>query len=140
MRNLPLVLVVFGNVVYHLGQKTMPKDAPPLSAIVIAYLVGIVACLAVLPFLEPGWSVASVRPAFAWSPVLVGLGAAAIELGFLLAYRAGWPISSTSLVTMSVLALVLLPIGLRFFAESWNWERTVGVVLCLAGLWFLRPR
>lgn len=140
MRFLPLVLVVLGNVVYHLGQKTMPQSAPPVTAIVIAYVVGIAACFAALPFLEPGWTLAAAKPALHWSPVLVGLGAAAIELGFLLAYRSGWPISTTSLITMSALALLLLPIGVQFFAESWNWSRTLGVALCLAGLWFLRPR
>ncbi|MBI5364836.1 MAG: hypothetical protein HZA53_16790 [Planctomycetes bacterium] len=139
-RYLPLLLIVLGNVVYHLGQKTMPKEAPPTSAIVVAYLVGIAACLVALPFFEPGWSIASARPALSWSTVLVGLGAAAIEIGFLLAYRSGWPISSASLVALSVVALVLLPIGVRFFAESWSWSRTLGLVLCLAGLWFLRQK
>lgn len=139
-RYLPLLLVVVGNVVYHLGQKTMPREAPPLSAIVVAYLVGITACLAALPLLEPGWSLAGARPALSWSAVAVGLGAAAIEVGFLLAYRSGWPLSSASLVALSVVALVLLPIGVRFFAESWSWSRTLGLVLCLTGLWFLRPK
>lgn len=140
IRYLPLLLVVVGNVVYHLGQKTMPKDAPPVSAIVVAYVAGITACLLLLPMLEPGWSTASARPAISWSAVMVGLGAAAIEIGFLLAYRGGWPISSASLVALSVVAILLLPIGVRYFAESWDWSRTFGLVLCLAGLWFLRPR
>lgn len=111
-----------------------------MSAIFVAYLVGITACLLMLPFLEPGWSVSSARPAFSWSAVMIGLGAAAIEIGFLLAYRGGWPISSASLVALSAVAIILLPIGVRFFAESWDWSRTLGLLFCLVGLWFLRPR
>lgn len=140
MRYLPLVLVVAGNVVYHLGQKTMPTNAPPATATFLAYVVAALTCLALVPIVEPGWSLTAARPALHWSPVLVGLGAVAIELGFLLAYRAQWPISSASLLATSVLALVLVPIGVFGFGEGWSWSRTLGLALCVSGLWLLRGR
>ena len=72
--------------------------------------------------------------------ILVGLGALGIELGFLLAYRAGWVISGASLVANSMVAVALLLIGAVAFSEHISMSRAAGIVLCLVGLWLVaRP-
>jgi hypothetical protein len=140
MRFLPIALIVAGNVVYHLGQKTMPAAAPALAATFVAYVVAGLACLLCVPFFAPDLTLAASRNALHWSPVLVGLGAFAIEVGFLLAYRAGWEISVASLSANVLLALVLVPIGVLAFREAWTLQRGLGLLLCLGGLWLLRSR
>lgn len=140
MRILPIVLIVAGNVVYHLGQKTMPAAAPALAATLVAYAVASLACIVCVPFFAPDLTLAAVRTTMHWSPVLVGVGAFAIEVGFLLAYRAGWELSVASLSVNVVLALVLLPIGVIAFREAWSLQRGLGLLLCLGGLWLLRSR
>jgi drug/metabolite transporter (DMT)-like permease len=61
----------------------------------------------------------------------------AIELGFLLAYRAGWRIS-TAVVTANILvAIALLAVGALAFREPVTLPRLAGIATCLAGLWLV---
>ena len=75
-----------------------------------------------------------------WHPTVagVGIGALLIELGFLLTYRAAWPVSTTSVMTNGAVAVLLLPIGALFFSEAITLIRVGGVVLCLIGFWMLQ--
>ena len=139
MKNLlPIVLAVFGGVLYHVAQKSVPKQVSPLAAIMVAYAIGVLCCfLAMLfisrerPLLES--SVAAVN----WPVWLVGISATVIEVSILLAYRAGWNISVTSVIVNISVAIVLLPIGLAIFRERISSANAVGVVLCLFGLYML---
>jgi drug/metabolite transporter (DMT)-like permease len=138
MRWLPIVLVVVGNVAYHLGQKSVPRDAHPLAATLAMYLVAGLATLVAMPLAGVPPSRVSALPALHWSVVLVGVGIVGIEVGFLLAYRAGWPLSSAALLATTIFALVLLPIGVVAFREALTASRFVGFALCLAGLWLIQ--
>jgi multidrug transporter EmrE-like cation transporter len=75
-----------------------------------------------------------------WHPTVatVGIGALLIELGFLLTYRAAWPVSTASVMTNGAVAVLLLPIGALFFSEAITLIRVGGVALCLVGLWMLQ--
>jgi hypothetical protein len=136
MRWTPILLIVISNVAYHLGQKAVPRAAHPLVATLGMYLVATVTTLALLPFLGP----ASWRGAGAaahWSVALVGLGIVGIEVGFLLAYRDGWPLASTAVTATTLVALALLPIGVLVFREALSAPRVAGLLLAVSGLWLL---
>jgi drug/metabolite transporter (DMT)-like permease len=137
---LPLALVVVGNLLYHLGQKTMPRDGSPLVLTTAAYVVGIVSCLALIPLVPGQPSVSASLRTLGWSPVLVGGGVVCVELGFLLAYRAGLPLSTAALTASVLVAVVLLPIGLLAFHEGFSLARGAGVLCCLVGLWLVSGR
>ncbi len=140
MRWLPIVLVVLGNVAYHFGQKSVPRDVRPMIATLGMYLVAGLTTLALIPIVASWPSRAEAARAAHWSVALIGVGIVGIEVGFLLAYRAGWPISTASLSAGSLLALVLLPIGILAFGESFSVRRAAGFVLCLGGLWLMSGR
>ena len=54
----------------------------------------------------------------------MGIAIVAVELGVLLAYRAGWRMSVASLTVNSALALVLVPVGVtRSIARGFAGER-----------------
>jgi multidrug transporter EmrE-like cation transporter len=57
-----------------------------------------------------------------------------IEIGFVLAYRAGWQISLASVSVNVAIAVILIPLGLVFFRESLTRANLVGLALCLTGL------
>ena len=136
-RWMPIVLIVVANVAYHLGQKSVPRGAHPIGAALAMYVVAAVGGLVLLPFVTPAPTRESLGATFHWSIVLIGLGILGVELGFLLAYRLGWEISTASLVQAVLLALALVPIGVVGFRESWNVSRLAGLVLALGGLWLL---
>lgn len=136
MRWTPIALIVLSNVAYHLGQKAVPKAAHPLVATLGMYLVATAATLALLAFAGAApWRGAGA--AAHWSVGLVGLGIVGIEVGFLLAYRGGWPLATTAVTATTLVALALLPIGVLVFREPMNAPRVAGLLLALSGLWLL---
>lgn len=137
---LPLLLSVSGGVLYHIAQKSVPRAVSPFVAILIAYALGIVGCgLALFVWPPERPVIESVRQAN-WAVWLLGLGALVIEIGFLLAYRAGWQISVASVISNISVALVLLPVGLLVFHETLTWRMAVGVAFCLVGLYLLSQK
>ena len=134
----PLLLVVAGSLTYHISAKSIPKAFDPPAAIVGLYATALAG--SVLLF-------AAIRPAaglFAWNRVWhptiagVGIGPLMIEAGFLLAYRSGWPVSTASVITNGLAAVLLVGVGTAFFSEPITPVKALGVALCLAGLALLQ--
>lgn len=135
---LPLLLAVAGAVVYHVAQKSVPAASAPFVVIGLAYAAGLAVCVAAV--VAGGADVGSTLRA-SWRPAIaVGLGALAIETGFLLAYRAGWPISTASLGVNVTVAVVLLVVGLAAFGEALSVRQWAGAAACLVGLALLASR
>ena len=67
----------------------------------------------------------------------LGLAVVALEVGYILTYRAGWKINTASLVTNIALAILLLFIGFLFYGEPITGRKLLGVVICCIGLFFL---
>lgn len=131
----PPILVVLGLVVYQVSQKSTDKEANPFVVVIMAYLIGIAACIGAY-FLFPKQEAASVPmiKTVVWSALGIGLGAAAIEIGFMLAYRAGWNLSLLPVSVNVCGAVLLILIGLIAFRETLSLEKIIGVLLCIGGL------
>src|ERR1700730_11689842 len=95
----PFGLAVGGGVLYHLAQKSIPKGMNPFYATIIAYLIGIVLCAICALTYPSGKSLVDSVKESNWAVLALGFGVSAIELGFLLAYRAGWKISIATIAT-----------------------------------------
>jgi uncharacterized membrane protein len=130
----PFALTVGGILVYHVSQKNIPAEINPFHATMLAYAAGILVCAAfgiaytgnrslLLSFKGSNWAV--------WA---MGLGAAAIEVGFMLAYRSGWRVSVTAVAVNVAATLLLIPIGFAFFKENLSFRNVVGVLFCILGL------
>ena len=134
----PLLLVVAGSLLYHIAAKSVPKTLEPFGAVIGVYATALLASVAVYALVRRGAMPAGVSSL--WHPTVaaVGIGALMIELGFLLTYRAAWPVSTASVMTNGAVAVLLLPIGALFFTEAITLVRVAGVALCLVGLWLLQ--
>ena len=131
----PPILIVLGLVVYQVSQKSTDQNANPFVVVIIAYLIGIAACIGGY-FLIPrqdGALVPMMRTVV-WSALGIGLGAAAIEIGFMLAYRAGWNLSLLPVAVNVCGAVLLILIGVMAFRESLSTEKIIGILLCIGGL------
>src|SRR5882762_8457392 len=130
----PLLLAVGGMLFYHLGQKSIPKGINPFYATIIAYGVGIVV-LAVCALTLPGnKSFTSSLRESNWAVFVVGIAAACIEVGFLLAYRSGWRISVAAVTTNVAVTLLLVPIGIIIFKDHLSVRNILGLIFCVLGL------
>jgi len=134
----PLLLVVAGSLLYHIAAKSVPKTLEPFGAVIGVYATALLASVMAYALVRRGAMPAGVSSL--WHPTVaaVGIGALMIELGFLLTYRAAWPVSTASVMTNGAVAVLLLPIGALFFTEAITLVRVAGVALCLVGLWLLQ--
>jgi drug/metabolite transporter (DMT)-like permease len=131
----PPILIVFGLVLYQVSQKSVDKDANPFVVVAVAYLIGILACVAgYFLFPKTDASVLQMIKTIGWSAVGIGLGAAAIEFGFLLAYRVGWNVSILPLSANVFSALILILVGVFAYRESLSMEKIFGILMCVGGL------
>ena len=133
-----ILLAVAGGVLYHISAKSVPRDLAPALVLVVAYATALGLSALAHPWLpsEPGQAFSSrlLHPAV----IGLGVGAALIELGYVLTYRAAWPVSIASVVVNGMVAAILVPVGLIAFGEQVSFARVGGMLLCLAGVWLLR--
>ena len=65
---------------------------------------------------------------------LFGICIIGLEYGYINIYRVGWKISTASLVSNIILAVMLLLVGLLVYKESITFTQGMGMFLCLIGL------
>lgn len=131
----PFFIGVIGNMGYHLAAKATPSGVPPFLALSVAYLVSFLLCAAT--YLITSHSLRedlfSLNGTCAvWGVTLVG-----VELGYILMYRAGWKISTASLVVNVTIALLLTAVGVLYYKDILLPRQFLGIALCLIGIFFL---
>ena len=131
---LPFAITVGGMLLYHLSQKSIPREINPFHATAIAYLMGIVVCVVLGFTYSSNRSFVSSLKTTNWAVLGMGIGAAAIEVGFMVAYRMGWRMSLTAVATNVAATAILIPIGLLVFREQLSLRNIVGVAFCILGL------
>jgi uncharacterized membrane protein len=130
----PFGLAVVGGVLYHLAQKSIPKGMNPFYATIIAYLIGSVLCAICAAIYPGGKSFGDSVKDSNWAVLALGFGVAAIELGFLLAYRAGWRIGIATIAANVAMTVVLIPVGIVIFKDQLSLRNVVGLAFCILGL------
>ena len=130
----PIVLIVTSNIVYNVCQKSTPQSANPFSALLITYLTAAVLTLVAYPFYKTDKGFFQSFNDLNWTSFALGVAIVGLELGYLLAYRAGWNIGVGSLVANIILAIVLIPIGILFYKEGFAITQILGAAFCLVGL------
>lgn len=129
-----IALAVVSNVAYHIVQKNTPAQVNPALTLAATYLVAAALCFA-------GYALFPGKEGFLagfkhinWTAAALGVAIIGLELGFLLAYRAGWNVSTAGLVANIAVSILLIPVGLLFFREGLKPINIVGIILCVAGL------
>lgn len=135
MGYLPSILfVIAANAVYHLSQKSIRSDVHPLVSILTSYVVAIVLTLSLFVFYPISGGMALAAKKLNWASFTVGLSAFGLELGFLLAYRAGWNLNMAALYCNVAVAILLIPISLVIFHEKLSGINILGIILAATGL------
>ena len=132
----PVLLVVLSNTVYQICTKGVPENMNPFASLIITYLVG--ATVAFIMFLILGNSrdILTELKKANWTSFVLGIVLVWLEVGFIYAYKAGWKVSAAKIVTSSILGVILIVVGYVGYKEAitWNKNKIVGVIICLAGL------
>jgi drug/metabolite transporter (DMT)-like permease len=131
---LSIALAVLANVFYHIIQKKTPLGANPALTLSMTYLAAAVICFVAFLVLPGREGLAVEFKRLNWTAAALGIAIIGLELGFLLAYRAGWNVSTAAMVANVAVAVLLVPVGLLLFKEELKPVNWIGVVLCIAGL------
>ena len=133
----PIVLIVASNILYQICAKSVPKDMDVMASMTVTYLVGAV-CSGLMFFamnrtphlLQEGSKLNA-------APILLGISVVGLEVGYIYAYKVGWPVSIASTVQSAFLAVALIFVGALLYNETITPQKVIGVIICLAGLYLI---
>jgi hypothetical protein len=128
-----IALTIAGNIAYHLLNKSVAPNAHPFASLVATYGVGFLVSLAVLAA-SGSQGVAGGLRQLNWASYVLGFVVVLLEVGFLLAYRAGWRISVAAVYSNVAVGLLLLPIGYVLYREALTATNIVGIALAVVAL------
>ena len=94
-----IALTVISNIFYHFSLKVMPENVHPILSLSVAYIVAFLLTILLLIFFPVQKGLVIEIKQMGYAPYLLGIVIVGIELGFLLAYRAGWDISYAAIVS-----------------------------------------
>lgn len=133
----PIILVVFSNIIYQIATKSVPKNMDPMASLTVTYVVGAI-CSTVMYFLiNKNGNLLVEYQKLNQYPFLLGISIVGLEVGFIYAYKAGWPISTASIVQSAFLSLALIVVGALLYQETISANKIVGIIVCLFGLWLI---
>ncbi len=135
-----IVLIVASNVVYNICQKSTPQKANPFLTLLVTYLTAAALTLVAYWFYKTDKGFYQSLRELNWTSLALGVSIVGLELGYLLAYRAGWNISVGSLVANIILALMLIPVGIMLYKEQFETNKLLGAILCIFGLILINKR
>jgi drug/metabolite transporter (DMT)-like permease len=137
---LAMALTIVANITYHISQRSIAPRVHPFVSLAITYAVALLATLALLPVVSGGripWEQFRLAN---WASYVLAFGIVGLELGFLLAYRAGWNISVAALYSNLAVTMLLIPVGVLYFKERLSATHVLGIALSIAGLVLMSRR
>ncbi|MBO6205164.1 MAG: EamA family transporter [Selenomonas sp.] len=133
----PMALVVVANTLYQICAKSVPGGMNPFASLTVTYVVGAVASGIFYVALGNGDSLWQEYAKLNWAPFVLGLVIVGLEVGWIYAYKAGWPVSTAFILQSAVLAVLLLAVGWVLYREPITPHKLMGVGICLVGLYVL---
>ena len=133
----PIALVIGSNIIYQICAKSVPEGMNPFASLTVTYLVAAVLSAVLFFVLEGGGNLVKEYGKLNWAPFVLGLVIVGLEVGWIYAYKAGWPVSTGFIVQSAILAVALLAVGYFLYHEALTWNKLVGIAICLVGLFFI---
>ena len=136
----PIALVVLSNTVYQICAKEVPGGMNPFATLTVTYLIGAIASCVLYFMLGDGGNLLQEYAKLNWAPFILGVVIVGLEVGWIYAYKAGWPVSTAFILQSALLAGLLVFVGYVLYHEPITLHKVAGVVICLIGLFFLTRR
>lgn len=130
----PILIVILSNTVYNICMKSMPSDVNPFAALMVTYIGAAIITAGIFVFMAKPANVAFELSKVNWTSVVLALVIVGLEVGYVFVYRAGWSVSTASVVANIGLACVLLVVGYFLYRENVSMQQILGIFVCMAGL------
>ena len=136
----PIALVVVSNTLYQVCAKSVPEEMNPLASLTVTYLIAAAVSCALYYLLNRNADLFRELRMTNWAPVVLGLVIVGLEVGFIYAFRAGWQIGVTQIITSAMVAVILIFVGFLLYHEAITWNKIAGIAVCVAGLVLINLR
>lgn len=133
----PIALIVASNILYQICAKSVPVRMNPFASLTITYVVAAVFSAIFYYGFSRDTGLLREYAGINWAPFVLGLVIVGLEVGFIYAYKAGWPINAASITASSFLAVALIFVGFLLYKESLSADKIFGILICLVGLYFI---
>ncbi|MCR5045997.1 MAG: EamA family transporter [Treponema sp.] len=133
----PLAVIVLSNVVYQICAKGIPSQMNTYASMTVTYAVATFFSAAAFFAIAKDKNIFKEFAYANWATIVLGIVITGLEVGFIYAYKAGWKVSVLATVANGLLAIALIFVALFLYHEAINWSKLLGLVLCLAGLFFI---
>jgi len=133
----PIALVIASNIVYQICAKSVPNDINPFASLTITYVVGAISSVILYYALNKDANLLKEYAHTNWAPFALGIVIVGLEVGFIYAYKAGWAVSTASIMQSSFLAIALIIVGYLLYNEAITANKIIGILICMVGLYFI---
>lgn len=133
----PLAIIIFSNILYQICAKGIPVQMNTYASMTVTYAVATLFSALMFFITTKGGNILNEFKMTNWATIILGIVITGLEVGFIFAYKAGWQVSTLATVTNAFLAIGLIFLGYFMYHEVISWTKIVGVLLCLAGIWFI---
>lgn len=133
----PIFVIVTSNIVYNICAKSTPEAINPLASLSVTYFVATIFSIVLYYLTSTTKSLHDEYMHLNWTSFIFGLSLVTLEFGYLIMYRAGWTISTGSLVANISLAVILIFVGILIYHEQITLKQIFGMIFCAFGLIFI---
>lgn len=133
----PILLVILSNTVYNICTKSTPSNVNAFGTLMITYFTAAIITAIIFLFLVKPENALSELSNINWTSVVLGMAIVGLELAYIFAFRAGWKVSSASVVANIGLAIVLLFVGAILYGENITLKQVLGILFCICGLFLI---
>ena len=130
----PILIVILSNTFYNICMKSMPADVNPFGALMVTYIASAIITAIIFVFMVKPSNVMFELSKVNWTSIVLALVLVGLEVGYVFVYRAGWSVSTASVVANIGLACVLLVVGYFLYRENVSIRQIIGIVVCMFGL------
>jgi drug/metabolite transporter (DMT)-like permease len=130
----PVVLAVFGCILYNVCAKETPSDIQPFASLTITYLMGTILALIAFFLLSDQKTIFVEFQKANFTSWALGLTILCQEVAYIFLYRVGWKVSTGSLIANITSSILLLVVGIFLYREALTIKQVMGIVICIAGL------
>ena len=130
----PILIVLLSSTFYNICMKSMPSDINPFGLLMITYVGAAIISAIIFVFAVGPSDVGTEISKVNWTYIILAFAIVGLEVGYVFVYRAGWTISTASVVSNICIACVLLIVGYLLYKENVALNHVMGIIVCMVGL------
>ncbi len=129
----PIAFIVLSNVLYDISAKEFPETINAQAGMAFYYLAAAIISIVLFYITSENKNFLKELKKINLATFTLAIGCTGLDLGYVLAFRAGWDISVASLICNILIAVALIVVGMFFFKEVINKNHVKGILLCMTG-------